>query len=185
MDITYSSVANPRYSNADQTMIDCDVVFAHLGSDPVPFSASKYGLAHEQLIFAECRAGMYGPVREYMRDAGRAIIEISRIRDARLAGGYQDTITGKTFECDDRSIGKWTPISASAGIAKLSGQSPEPEFDLITADNSVVTLTATEVFDLFNLRVMPWVSDTILYARTLKDKAIAGTAPADLTKGWP
>ena len=183
--ITYTSVARPVYANAEKTAINCEVAFPHLGALPVLFTAGKNGLDHERLIFSECEAGRYGPVGPYARDAGVAILQITTIRNDRLAAGYDDSVTGKTWQCDDSSVGKWTVISASAGISMLAGQSPEPRFDLIAADNTKVTLTATEVFDLFNRRVMPWVSATMLRARDLKNMAIAGTAPDDLTKGWP
>jgi hypothetical protein len=34
-------------------------------------------------------------------------------------------------------------------------------------------------------RIMPWVSATILYTRTMKDEILADNPPADITVGWP
>jgi hypothetical protein len=104
-------------------------------------------------------------------------------RDKRLAKGYVDAVTGKTYQCDQRSQVFLTAIGASAGLSLT--MSPQPAFPLITADNSVVNLSATDAYSLINGRVMPWVSQTVLYARTLKDQIVAGTPPADITQGWP
>lgn len=104
---------------------------------------------------------------------------------ARLAAGYADATTGKTWQCDNDSVTKWNALASSAGFATAFNVSPAPTFELIAADNSVLALPATDIFALFNSRVLPWVSETILYARAMKNSILAGTPPADITAGWP
>ncbi|MBI1202531.1 MAG: hypothetical protein GC182_08475 [Rhodopseudomonas sp.] len=103
----------------------------------------------------------------------------------RLAAGYADATTGKTWQCDADSVGKWTALASSAGFAILMNVNPAPPCDLIAADNSTMTLSVADAFALFNSRVMPWVSATILHARATKDAILAGNPPADITAGWP
>ncbi len=111
--------------------------------------------------------------------------QVNVLRDQRLAAGFADEETGKTWQCDQASIGKWTALGASAGLAIVMALDPPPSFPLIAADNSVVTLAAGDVYALLNGRVMPWVSANVLYARAMKDAILAGNAPADITAGWP
>lgn len=110
--------------------------------------------------------------------------DVNAIRDARLAAGFTDSVTGKTIQCDDRSIGKLGAMGSAAGLAIVMAILPAPQFQIVTADNSILTLTPTQTFALLQGRVMPWVSGTWLYARTLKDQIIAGQTP-DITAGWP
>lgn len=186
MIITYTAVLSPKYSNPQKTAIDCWVSFPHIGQEPVLFTASKNGPeAHERKIFEDCEKGLYGSIAPYAREVGAALLKIEDVRNRRLSDGYVDAVTGKTWQCNDSSIGKWTAMAASAGMAVITQQNPEPEFQLIAADNTLITLTASDVFALFNQRVMPWVAATMIHARQLKDQAIAGTAPDDLEQGWP
>ena len=109
--------------------------------------------------------------------------QVDAYRDKRLAAGFADAATGKTFQCDATSRGFLTALGAAAGLA-LS-VSPQPTFVIISADNTTVTLNATDTYSLINSRIMPWVSATMLYARTLKNQIVAGNPPADITVGWP
>ena len=65
--LAYTSVANPRWANAEHTMIDCEVVFTIHGPEPLPFSAVPVdpGWEHGEAIFAECVAGKYGPIAPF------------------------------------------------------------------------------------------------------------------------
>lgn len=109
--------------------------------------------------------------------------DVDTFRDARLATGFVDATTGKTFQCDAGSRGFLTAIGASAqGTLAMS---PQPTFQIISADNSVVALSSTAAYALTNGRIMPWVSATMLYARTMKNNILAGNPPADITQGWP
>lgn len=117
---------------------------------------------------------------------------VDAFRDARLAAGFADTAsgnTGKTWQCDPDSIGKWTAMAANAqpwalGIAPAGV--PAPTFQPIASDNTIpAPMTAASVYALFAQRVMPWVEATVIYARTMKNNILAGTPPADYTQGWP
>lgn len=109
--------------------------------------------------------------------------QVNAIRDQRLAAGFADTgNTGLTYQCDAQSRGLLTGVGASAGLNLAV--SPQPNYQLIAADNSTITLHASDAYALINGRIMPWVSATMLYARTLKDQITAGQKP-DITQGWP
>lgn len=110
--------------------------------------------------------------------------DVNSIRDQRLAAGFVDATTSKTIQCDDRSIGKLGAMGSAAGLAIVMAMDPAPQFNIVTADNTIITLTPAQTFALLQGRVMPWVSGTWLYARTLKDQIIAGGSP-DITAGWP
>jgi hypothetical protein len=114
-----------------------------------------------------------------------ATTDVDNFASARLAAGFADATTGKTWQCDDGSILSWTALAATAGIAIAINTQPVPSFPLIAADNSVITLTAPQLYALFPGRIMPWVSATVLFARTMKDNILAGNPPADITVGWP
>lgn len=111
--------------------------------------------------------------------------KVDAFRDARLAAGYADTTTGKTYQADPTSIALLTPIGAAAGLAVTMATSPPPNFEIIAADNSIVTLSTADTYALLHGRIMPWVSATMLYARTLKNAIAAGNPPTDVTAGWP
>lgn len=59
--------AAPRWANADQTRIDIDVVFPHLGTDPVRYTAAQTdpGWPHSEEIFSRAAAGEFGTVSPY------------------------------------------------------------------------------------------------------------------------
>lgn len=106
-------------------------------------------------------------------------------RDQRLSAGYSDAVSGKVFQCDPKSISYWNGIGSSALAAITLNVTPEPIYQLITEDNSIIDLPASDALQLLNSRVMPWVSATIHFARTLKDRILAGKPPADIEQGWP
>lgn len=63
----YTRVEGSRWANAEHTIIDCFVDFTHLALDFVPFTASPDdSTEHGPKIFAECVAGKYGAVGEYV-----------------------------------------------------------------------------------------------------------------------
>lgn len=118
--------------------------------------------------------------------------KVDAVRNARLVSGFADTGnggTGKTYACDDASIGRWTAMAASAqpfamGIAP-NGLTP-PSYQPIPTDNSIPSpMTASAIYALFEGRVMPWVAATVIYGRTMKNNILAGNPPADITQGWP
>lgn len=104
-------------------------------------------------------------------------------RDSLLAIGFFDSKTAKTWQCDPASRGFLTAVGASA--FSVLTVSPQPSFTLIAADNTTVTLDASDTYALINGRIMPWVSNMVMYARTLKNDIAAGNPPASLETGWP
>lgn len=62
----YTNIQNPRWVNAEHTVLDCEVNFEHLPEEYVTFTAVASGdLDHTHQIFAECVAGQWGPIAEY------------------------------------------------------------------------------------------------------------------------
>ena len=63
----YTRVLNPSWANAEHTSINCDVDFDDLKEGLVQFSAVASGdYEHSHKIFAECVAGNYGEIAEYV-----------------------------------------------------------------------------------------------------------------------
>ena len=63
----YTRVLNPTWANAEHTTINCDVDFDDLREELVPFAANAQGdYEHSHQIFAECVAGKYGKIAEYV-----------------------------------------------------------------------------------------------------------------------
>jgi hypothetical protein len=63
----YTQVKNPIWANAEHTIINCEVDFDDLREELVPFSAVASGdYEHTHQIFAECIAGNYGEIAEYV-----------------------------------------------------------------------------------------------------------------------
>jgi hypothetical protein len=67
MQATLTSVSNPRWVNAEQTAIDCEITTSQFGDEVLPFSASQDDAeAHGRAIFADIVTGKYGPIAEYL-----------------------------------------------------------------------------------------------------------------------
>jgi hypothetical protein len=65
--MNYTKVLNPQWANAEHTAINCDVDFDDLREELVPFTAVASGdYEHSHQIFAECVAGNYGAIAEYV-----------------------------------------------------------------------------------------------------------------------
>src|SRR5262249_52881395 len=111
--------------------------------------------------------------------------QVDVFRNARLAAGYADSLTGGTWEGDDSSIVRGDAFGASAGLAIVMNIAPAPTFNLISAANATIQLSAADTFALLNGRVMPWVSAVTVFARSMKNDILAGNPPADITAGWP
>lgn len=108
--------------------------------------------------------------------------DVIAFREARLAAGYTDATTGKTYPCDHDSQRLLTAVGSSAGFARGG---PAKTFPLIATDGSVVQLNPADAFALTNDRIMPWIISTLLYAKGLMDAIRAGKPPTDITVGWP
>ena len=67
MQATLTSLSNPRWANAEQTMIDCEITTSQFGDEVLPFTASENDVeAHGRAIFADIVAGNYGPIAAYV-----------------------------------------------------------------------------------------------------------------------
>ena len=67
MQTLLTSVSNPRWVNAEHTMIDCEITTSQLGEEILPFTAAQHDVeAHGRAIFADLVAGVYGPIAEYV-----------------------------------------------------------------------------------------------------------------------
>jgi hypothetical protein len=63
MQATLTSLANPRWANAEQTIINCEITTSQFGDEALPFTASPTDCeAHGRAIFADIVAGKYGPI---------------------------------------------------------------------------------------------------------------------------
>ena len=64
--MNYTNVTNPKWSNAEHTIIDCEVTFDDIGT--VPFTADPLDTSNlsSKQIFNECVKGDYGVIAEYV-----------------------------------------------------------------------------------------------------------------------
>lgn len=64
----YSQVKNPKWANAQHTVIECEVDFDDIPEeDWTPFGAVASGdRDYTHQIFAECAEGKWGPIAEYV-----------------------------------------------------------------------------------------------------------------------
>lgn len=68
MQATLTSVTNPRWAKADQSMIDCEITTSQFGYEVLPFTASPSDPEpHGRAIFADLVAGVYGPIAAYVQ----------------------------------------------------------------------------------------------------------------------
>jgi hypothetical protein len=67
MQSVLTSLSDPRWADAEQTMIDCVITTSQFGDELLPFTASVNDVeAHGRAIFADIVAGMYGPISAYV-----------------------------------------------------------------------------------------------------------------------
>ena len=67
MQTTLSSLKNPRWANAEQTAVDCEITTSQFGDELLPFTASQYDIEpHGRAIFADIVRGVYGAIAEYV-----------------------------------------------------------------------------------------------------------------------
>lgn len=66
MQAQLTSLANPRWANAEKTAINCEITTSQLGNETLPFTASPTDCEpHGRAIFADLAAGVYGEIAEY------------------------------------------------------------------------------------------------------------------------
>jgi len=67
MQAILTSLVNPRWANAEQTLIDCEITTSQFGDEVLPFTADQNDVAvHGRAIFADLVAGKYGAIAEYV-----------------------------------------------------------------------------------------------------------------------
>jgi hypothetical protein len=67
MQAQLTSLTNPRWINAEQTMIDCQITTSQFGDEILPFTANQNDAeAHGRGIFSDIVAGRYGPIADYI-----------------------------------------------------------------------------------------------------------------------
>jgi hypothetical protein len=63
--MNYTNLINPKWSNKEHTLIDCEVTFDEIGT--VPFTANPNdNYAHTKQIFNECVEGKWGDIAEFV-----------------------------------------------------------------------------------------------------------------------
>lgn len=117
---------------------------------------------------------------------------VDAMRDARIDGGFE--WNGSRFQSrpSDRENVMGAATLAMAYMAgggdpeSLRWANPEADFVWITADNSVVPMTAEATVALFQAGVA-FKSALTFYARGLKDALIAAEDPStvNINDGWP
>lgn len=69
MAITWTTVANPRWADSDQTMINLDVNFTHLPEETVVFTATEDDIEeHGRQLHSQAAMGAYGPIEPYVNN---------------------------------------------------------------------------------------------------------------------
>jgi hypothetical protein len=67
MQAILTSLSNPRWANAEQTAIDCEITTSQFGDEVLPFTASANDCeTHGRAIFADIVAGVYGEIAGYV-----------------------------------------------------------------------------------------------------------------------
>lgn len=67
MQAILTSVANPRWANAEHTFIDCEITTSQFGDEVLPFTANQNDVEpHGRAIFQDFVNGKYGPIAEYV-----------------------------------------------------------------------------------------------------------------------
>ena len=73
MNIIVTSVANPVWANAAQTLINCQITVEQYPGEVLPFTADPNDVeAHGRQIYADCIAGKYGPIGPYVAPVATA-----------------------------------------------------------------------------------------------------------------
>jgi len=80
MQAILKSVSKPRWSNADQTAIDCEITTSQFGDEVLPFTASPNDVEpHGRRIFFDIVAGNYGLIAKYIEPVADEPLENTEI----------------------------------------------------------------------------------------------------------
>lgn len=67
MQANLTFLANPIWSNAEQTRIDCKIKTSQFGEEVLPFTADKFDIEpHGRAIFADIVSGKHGAIADYV-----------------------------------------------------------------------------------------------------------------------
>ena len=67
MQTKLTSLKNPRWANAERTMIDCEITTSQFGNEVLPFTAYQYDVEpHGQAIFKDIVDGAYGDIAKFV-----------------------------------------------------------------------------------------------------------------------
>lgn len=107
MSFTIAKIRNPQWLNQNHTVIGCEVDFDEFDEDWVKFVAIESGdYPHTHQIFAECVAGKWGPIAEYVPPTNEDI--------ARQVRSERDSLIGRTdwtqaADVPQATKDKWAP----------------------------------------------------------------------------
>lgn len=108
--VTYRSVTHVRYSNAAGTSIDMDVVFDHIGPDPIPFTAMPTDeFKHGRELFERAVAGDFGPVAPYVAPPARIpqVVTAAQGGIALIQAGLMDAAQSAANAAETPAEYKW------------------------------------------------------------------------------
>jgi hypothetical protein len=131
MQLTIESASNPVWGDAAQTIITLDVVFAELGSGPVPFTASAHDVTeHGRDLHERAMAGEFGPVAPYLPPPPPVPAFIS---DRQFAHELRERGVLTQAEALDFVRSGTIPAALNALIAALPTQAARDDAELLLA----------------------------------------------------
>jgi hypothetical protein len=85
MKVKITSVANPIWADAEQTLIDCQITVSQFGSEVLPFTAMQNDIAeHGRVLFAELVDGKHGPIANYIPPSNDVLADKVRMQRNQL-----------------------------------------------------------------------------------------------------
>jgi hypothetical protein len=65
-----TSLKNPQWADAEQTIINCEITTSQFGDEVLPFTASANDVeAHGRKIFEDLISGKYGEIEPFNNDS--------------------------------------------------------------------------------------------------------------------
>jgi hypothetical protein len=119
----YTTVKTPKWSNAANTQIQCEVDFNDLAEEFVPFTAVAFGdYPHTHEIFARCVAGEFGPVAEYVPPPPPTTEELAAAARAERNALLATTDWTQAADVPQSTKDKWAPYrQALRDVTEQSG----------------------------------------------------------------
>ena len=179
--MNYTAVSAPRWSDPENTAIDCHVTFDNLGV--LPFLASPSDVeVHGREIFARAVAGDFGaiaaaPMPTLAEVQAKARKEVITARDTTITSGFP--YLGKTIDSDRDSVMSITGAGVAALAAKAAGLPYSVTWTC--ADDSTIVLDADGVLGMVVTLAM-FADAQHAKARPLKDAIKNAKTPEDIGK---